>query len=175
MDPAKASVLLGAALATLYLLLVPLVTWAISRAPLYIKGPWPWPLNEVTGDLVTFCSCAVVSVLLTCFAMELQCAPLRAIADRLNAPHPRAPESASWQREDPQIRGLADMEFEQWHLEARARPDMEFEWGNQDPWPRQGEHIDRLRAATSGYRRRGSDSDSSRELGDPNTGGGAAD
>jgi len=124
MAPAKASLLLGAVLATTCTLLFHLIMWAISRAPLYIIEGRPWPLDVMTGEMVAFCSCAVVSVLVTCFAMELQTAPLRAIAERLNAPHPCGITCAN---EDTQFRGASDVEF-------LRRTEEAF------PLPRQGEH-----------------------------------
>ena len=162
LSPKIATLLFAAGLATIWLVLCPLIIWALSRTQLHFNDPWP--LQEVVqlhsltplqqAEQVALYACLAMSVLFSWGAMELYCAQFSAAgtkeacaspnpvrryrqAQREEAPRREAPrrrgEDASHQQEEPQTSWVPEMTgFEQWDREARAR---------------QQERIDRLRDA----------------------------
>ena len=153
-DPASATVLFAAALATVWLVLCPLILWAVSGAPFGSDAPRQLQ-DAVLGEQVALYAGLAMSVLLARGAIELQCAQLSAAANGQEAPHPRTPSkrmrkhrqgqretarrggestpASSHQEEESPTSWVPDMtDFQRWNEEARAR---------------QQERITRMRAA----------------------------
>ena len=147
LSPGSATLLFAAVLVTVWLVLCPLIMWAVGRAQLHFTAPWP--LQDVArgehfAEQVALYACLAISVLLAGGAMELQCAQVCAAANGQEVPHPRVPsrrtgrcrqapredqrpggESApasSQHEEDPQNSWVPEMtEFPRWDRESRAR------------------------------------------------------
>jgi hypothetical protein len=120
LSPKIATLLFAAGLATIWLVLCPLIIWAISRTLLHFNDPWP--LQEVVqphsltplqqAEQVALYACLAMSVLFSWGAMELYCAQFSAAGTKeaCASPNPvrryrQAQREEAPRREAPRRRG----------------------------------------------------------------------